>query len=86
MLKSATTRLSAINSSMGGGSLNDGEYVLMTLPFPEPTAILDKLKKKHPNLTIVYRPIYFYGGTFDHQDKVPDGKCFPARTLSMPVG
>lgn len=77
MLESATNRLSAIYSSMGGESLNDGEHILMTLPFPEPTAILDKLRKKHPRLTIVYRPIYFHGGTFDHQDKVPDGKYFP---------
>jgi hypothetical protein len=66
---------------MGTASLKqDGEHILMTLPFPEPVEILDKLRKKHRSLKIVYRSIYVHRETFGPQDMVPDGKStFPVR-------
>ena len=65
---------------MDAASLKEGEHILITLPSPEPTDILDKLRKKHPGLSIVYRPIPLRRGAFE-QDKVPDGKLFPVTIL-----
>jgi hypothetical protein len=76
MLETFTNRLSAITSSMGEASNTEGEgeHLLFLLPFPEPHEILDKLRKKHPKLTIVYRSVYFSQGTFGEGDPVPEGK------------
>lgn len=55
---------------MGGGSKN--EHLLCTLPFPESKAIVDRIKKNHPGITITYRDL-------SHQDPfakdfgIPDG-------------
>ena len=68
---------------MGGESLKGGEHILITLPFPEPTVLLDRLRKKYPGSTIIYRSVYFHRGTFKHRDKVPDGR-FLRRMISSP--
>ncbi|MCJ1341558.1 hypothetical protein MMC09_006854 [Bachmanniomyces sp. S44760] len=41
---------------MGGGKTKP-EHLLITLPFPEPTAVLERIKKNHPQIKITYRSL-----------------------------
>ncbi|KAL9043565.1 MAG: hypothetical protein Q9214_003253 [Letrouitia sp. 1 TL-2023] len=45
---------------MGGGPPTPlEEHLLVLLPFPEPTAIFDRIRKNHPNVKITFRQILF---------------------------
>ncbi|MCJ1316697.1 hypothetical protein MMC15_002018, partial [Xylographa vitiligo] len=46
---------------MGGGPDKTTEHLLCTLPFPEPKAILDRIRKNYPDIQITYRDL-------SHQD------------------
>ncbi|MCJ1417051.1 hypothetical protein MMC32_003390 [Xylographa parallela] len=46
---------------MGGGPDQEPEHLLCTLPFPEPKAILDRIRKNYPHIQITYRDL-------SHQD------------------
>ena len=57
---------------MGGGT--QPQHLLCTLPFPEPTEILDKLRVKHPSFKVTY--IHLTNpNIFDVSDAdIPDGE------------
>ncbi|MCJ1437100.1 hypothetical protein MMC27_006485 [Xylographa pallens] len=46
---------------MGGGPDQKPEHLLCTLPFPEPKAILDRIRKNYPHMKVTYRDL-------SHQD------------------
>jgi hypothetical protein len=54
----------------------EGETLLCILPFPEPKALLDRLRKKHPHVKILYREMLFSGPKgemWKPTSKIPDG-------------
>ena len=73
MFDSVTARLSAIISGMDV-TQSEGEHILFLLPLAEPKDTLEKFRKKHPNVTIIYRTVYFHAGTFTYSEKIPEGR------------
>ncbi|MCJ1396968.1 hypothetical protein MMC11_000160 [Xylographa trunciseda] len=55
---------------MGGGPEKKPEHLLCTLPFPEPKAILDRIRKSFPHLSITYRDL-------SHQDNFATDSGIP---------
>jgi hypothetical protein len=46
-----------INFKMGEAWNPDQERVLCILPFPEPTELIEKIEKKHPNVKFLYHTL-----------------------------
>lgn len=66
---------------MGGGPSAKPEHLLVILPFPEPTAIFERIKKNHPHVTITFRRLAF--GTFDEGlQEIPKGEVCRSRLTS----
>ena len=66
---------------MGGGPSAKPEHLLVILPFPEPTAIFERIKRNHPRLTITFRRLAF--GTFDQGlQEIPKGEVRVSRPTS----
>ncbi|MCJ1477610.1 hypothetical protein MMC13_006283 [Lambiella insularis] len=63
---------------MGGASKE--EHMLIALPFPPPTAILDRIKKGHPNITVTYRDLS-HQDSFAKESGIPDDVWLPATIL-----
>ena len=68
---------------MGGGPATLSGHLLLTLPWPEPTEVTDRIRKEHPDLKITYIEV---GGRRSREPgKVPDGKlvfhCFEFRNF-----
>ena len=67
-------RLRLFTATMGGGPAEKPEHLLAILPFPEPTAILDRIRKNHPHIQITFRHLQF--GTFDEGlQHIPKGEA-----------
>lgn len=73
MLQTARNRLSALTTSIMGEALKPKEHVLLTLPFPEPPAIMAQLRKTFPDHEFVYKQVMFRGGKIHDTDPVPEG-------------
>ena len=60
---------------MGGGNSSHSENLLVIVPFPEPTEILEKLQEKHPSLqTIRFVNTQFTDTPWTVTHEIPDGK------------
>ena len=44
---------------MGGGPEPATEHLLIILPFPEPTKLVERIKKNHPQFVITYKNLSF---------------------------
>ena len=61
---------------MGGGPGIKPEHLLIILPFPEPTELLERIEKNHPHIEITYRNLHFMN--FDDGVKeIPQGQGLP---------
>ncbi|MCJ1283660.1 hypothetical protein MMC26_002991 [Xylographa opegraphella] len=56
---------------MGGGPDKTPEHLLCTLPFPEPKAVLDRIRKNHPQIQITYRDLS-HQDAFAKESGIPD--------------
>ena len=75
-------RISAhVSTIMGDAGPPNEECILCILPFPEPTEILAKIQKEHPNVRIIYRTFLHSPGLYV-DSKIIDEKC--NRTPAMP--
>lgn len=59
---------------MGGGPDAEPEHLLAVLPFPEPTAIFDRIRKKHPHIKCSYYSLAFVDTPWKSLKSVPRGK------------
>lgn len=53
------------------------EHILIVVPYPEPTAIVNAIKKKHPNVTVDW----IYLGAISYKNfkaTIPDGTYHPS--------
>ena len=57
---------------MGGGPESKPEHMLVTLPFPEPTPIIERIRKHHPQITVTYRDLNVET-PFESKHDIPDG-------------
>lgn len=58
---------------MGEAQPPEKEYVLALLPFKEDTALLESIRKRHPNVEFTYREVYYEKGK-PLDTTIPDGK------------
>ena len=67
---------------MGGGPDPKPEHLLAILPFAEPTAIFDRIRKKHPNIKVSYHNLAFADTVWKGLKSVPKGEliCTHGRT------
>jgi len=59
---------------MGGGPDLKQEHMLAILPFAEPTAIFDRIRKNHPNIKISFHSVTFAETVWKGLKEVPKGK------------
>ncbi len=64
---------------MGGGPESTTEHLLFILPFPEPTEIVERIKKNHPQIDITYRNLSFVNFE-DGVKEIPKGVVPSSRT------
>lgn len=69
---------------MGGGPEPTTEHLLIILPFPEPTEIVERIKKNHPHIDITYRNLTFVNFE-DAVKEIPKGGVSSSGTES-PAG
>jgi len=62
----------SLSLMMGGGPEPTPEHLLFILPFPEPTEILERIKKNHPHIDITYRNLSFVNFE-DGMKEIPKG-------------
>lgn len=59
---------------MGGGSSDHTkEHLLIVLPFAEPKAVIERIEKKHPDLKVTYKELYYADTPWKAEDEVPEG-------------
>lgn len=76
MLQTITSGLSALASTiMGDASMEQQECILAILPFPEPTDLIDKIEKKHPNVKFLWHTLNFIPGRQQIDAKKIDNDC-----------
>jgi len=66
---------------MGGGPGPKPEHLLAVLPFAEPTAIFDRIRKKHPNIKFSYHNLASADTVWKGSKNVPKGECNNPRSL-----
>jgi len=66
---------------MGGGPESTTEHLLFILPFPEPTEIVERIKKNHPQIDITYRNLSFVNFE-DGVKEIPKGGVLSSATNS----
>lgn len=60
---------------MGGGPDPKPEHLLVLIPFAEPTAIFERIKKNHPHIRISYYNMLIKDTPWESDDeKIPKGK------------
>ncbi len=61
---------------MGDASFKKDEVLLCVLPFPEPAAIISRIRENHPRIKVIYRQIQFttFKSPIDVPDSVPEGE------------
>lgn len=69
---------------MGGGPETKPEHLLFILPFPEPTGILERIKKNHPQIDITYRNLSFVNFE-DGMKELPKGGGSSSETPRRPI-
>ena len=67
---------------MGGGPDAKAEHLLITLPFPEPTTIIERIKKNHPNIKVTFRNLSA-ANPFAKDQGIPDGRAYYAGILLL---
>lgn len=60
---------------MGEASSPAQERILAILPFPEPTDLIAKIEKKHPNVKFIYRTLNFVPGSRPLVQSEVDKNC-----------
>lgn len=85
-IASSLCRLSKLSSTitMGGGPDPKPEHLLVVIPFPEPTAIFERIKKNHPNISITYRSSANPYEVWDKRETAPP-EVFKDATILMTV-
>jgi len=63
---------------MGGGPVVKPEHLLVLIPFIEPTAILERIKKNHPNIKITFRRLLTSDTPWKGAAAVPQGQLICA--------
>lgn len=58
---------------MGGGPAAKQEHMLVLMPFEEPTAIFDRIRKKHPHIKITYRNLVYNETPWKGAQEIPRG-------------
>lgn len=56
---------------MGGGPKT--EHLLVIVPFPEPTEIFDRIRKKYPHIKITFQMGLFNEPPWKIQEEIPKG-------------
>ena len=56
---------------MGGGA--EPEHMLVILPFEEPTAIFDRIRKNHPHIKITFKRLNFTETPWKETQEIPKG-------------
>jgi len=59
---------------MGGGPDGKPEQLLVIIPFAEPTAILERIKRNHPNIRITFRRLLFMDTPWEHAAEIPNSQ------------
>jgi len=65
---------------MGGGPGAKPEHMLVVVPFEEPTAIFDRIRKKHPHIKITYRNLSFNETPWKGTQEIPRGLPSPMKS------
>src|SRR4051812_18934081 len=73
LLPSFTSTLSFKSTIMEEAPIAQREYVLCTLPFPEPTELIQGFRKSHPDIDISY-VVQPFAGKPAIAHVIPDGK------------
>lgn len=75
----ALPRLLQLTSAlmMGGGPGVKPEHMLVILPFPEPTAILNRIRKNHPHIRTTFRNLTFHETPWKGVQEIPRGTTNP---------
>ena len=75
----ALPRLLRLTSAlmMGGGPGVKPEHMLVILPFQEPTAILDRIRKNHSHIKITFRNLTFNETPWKGVQEIPRGPPDP---------
>lgn len=69
---------------MGGGPDPKPEHLLVIIPWREPTAIFERIKKNHPNISITYRSSVNPYEVWDKRETVPE-EVFRDATILVTV-
>lgn len=72
--KIAASRLQRLFPEMGGGPDPKPEHLLAILPFAEPTAVFDRIRKNHPNIKVSYHNLAFADVVWKGLKSVPKGE------------
>ncbi len=59
---------------MGGGPDVKPEHLLIIIPFNEPTTIIERIKKNHPNIKITFRQLQFADTPWKAATAIPSGQ------------
>jgi len=76
----ASLRLAQLASllTMGGGPDHKPEHLLIIIPFPEPTEILNRIREKFPYITITYKSLQFVEShSWKGAEEIPEGILSP---------
>lgn len=78
----ALPRLLQLTSAlmMGGGPGAKPEHMLVVVPFEEPTAIFDRIRKRHPHIKITYRNLSFNETPWKGTQEIPRGLPSPMKS------
>lgn len=59
---------------MGGGHDVKPEHLLIIIPYNEPTTIIERIKKNHPNIKITFRQLHVTDTLWKAATAIPPGQ------------
>lgn len=66
---------------MGGGPDPKPEHLLIILPVPEPSQIIERIEKKHPNIKITFKNLSLTDTPWKGIEDIPRGRSSTLQLL-----